>query len=116
MDFGHSTDLIYVRAFDDGSVYVNDIKGNLYGSNVNLIETSITDNNVVVHPNPTKDFINISISPAIRDYEISMYDLQGEKVLSTKENRINIENIKAGVYFIVVTTGNQTYHTKVVKQ
>lgn len=66
----------------------------------------ITQNNIVIYPNPTSDFISVKINSneLIVDFEI--YNILGEKVMKTKinsgESKIDICNLQNGVYFLMM--------------
>lgn len=113
--FLNSIDLIYVRTFNDYT-YILDSNGYLY-SNHDISSISINSNeSIAIYPNPAIDFISIIVPQTIRDYKVNVYDMQGRKILSTNENRIDLESIESGVYLIIVIANNQTYNTKLIKQ
>lgn len=114
--FSNSTDLIYVRTFYGGNIYINDNQGNLYSNNTSSIANQNTSDDISIYPNPTKDLINVLISPSVRNYKIILYSIQGEKILTTNENLINLGNMNSGVYLITVMTDNQIYKEKIIKQ
>jgi photosystem II stability/assembly factor-like uncharacterized protein len=114
--FNNSSDLIYVRSFLNGNVFINDNNGNLYNNQVNSIIKIDSNDNLIVQPNPTSDYINILISPEMKNYKICLFNMLGEKLLTTTENQINLERINYGEYIIMITTENQIYHSKIIKQ
>lgn len=69
--------------------------------------------NILVYPNPTKDFINVSIDNVCR---IEIYDNSGRLVLLTKEVRIDISQLKPGHYFLKILDVEQNYYSeKIIK-
>lgn len=57
---------------------------------------------VKVYPNPTKDFVNIYTSSS-KDFEIKIFDILGQQIKSVKNiNKINLTNLKNGVYVFVI--------------
>ena len=61
---------------------------------------------VSIYPNPTKGIVNISI-PALTDKAtITLYDLQGRKILSKETNQVytsfGIENLQDGIYLVTI--------------
>lgn len=63
---------------------------------------------IIVYPNPTKDFINISSSSLIK--EIQVYNTLGQEVYSSKANnkqkQINVSNFAKGNYNAKIQTDN----------
>ncbi|GGI56411.1 T9SS type A sorting domain-containing protein [Winogradskyella haliclonae] len=74
-------------------------------------------NNTVVHPNPTKDILNIQTN-YVAINSISIYDMLGKEVLFTKDvnNSIDISNLKSGIYLIKITTNEASVTKKIVKE
>ena len=107
--FINTSNLIYVRAFNNGNVYINDINGNLYGSNIK------TKPSIKIYPNPAKDVINLQLPSTAKNYNISIYNIQGKKIITTNKNIINIEDLKSGVYLIKTVTDTYTYENKIIK-
>lgn len=72
-----------------------------------------------IFPNPSNEFINISVGQnenQMQSFEIT--DVLGKKVLQSKfENRINISNLNQGVYFItLITKENIKITKKIIKE
>ncbi len=67
-----------------------------------------------VYPNPSKNLIYIK-GNAIPS-SIQLYNVQGQIVASFKGvDKINIKNLKAGVYFMTITHGQDTQTERIVK-
>ncbi len=68
--------------------------------------------NVSVYPNPTQGTVNISLPNLTEKATISLFDLQGRKILSTETTEIHtalqIDNLQDGVYLVTIqnTTGS----------
>ena len=80
----------------------------------------ILDNNIVLHPNPTKDKINIEFLKQPEDIvSVELYNIQGvliTKYNQLKQNEINISNLKTGIYLIkIITKNNISYTKKIIK-
>jgi hypothetical protein len=62
------------------------------------------DEKAIIYPNPAKDFIYIKLSGSAT--VMSVYNTAGLKLLSrslsTGVNRIDISQLKAGVYYVLV--------------
>jgi hypothetical protein len=79
-------------------------------------ETKNNENNsIIVYPNPTSDYINISLNKNLESSYIEVYDSYGRLIYISKESKINLSSFKNGVYFIrVPAVSNNTF--KVIKQ
>lgn len=74
--------------------------------------------NLIIYPNPTKDMIYFKMPENDIGEEIEFFDISGRVMYSAKinENKLNIENIPAGLYLIrIKTLKNELYHSKVLK-
>jgi photosystem II stability/assembly factor-like uncharacterized protein len=70
-------------------------------------------------PNPTTDFVDIDIMDGITFWDIEVYNITGELILSKKKtnnNRLSLKSVPNGVYFIQLKSGNTTHIGKVVKE
>lgn len=76
--------------------------------------------NVVVSPNPAKDFIRIQISPLRSECMMEIYNLSGVKVLSYKiinpVSFLNIGKYPAGVYLLKITNGKRQCCYRLIKE
>lgn len=86
-----------------------------------LYRTLAVDNfgvkDLQIHPNPAKDFINISSKESISGYEI--YSLDGRKLLSEeKENvsKINVYKLQKGNYILKLKTKLGDRIFKIIKE
>ena len=77
----------------------------------------------IIHPNPNKGefniklnifFINKSFSIAIFDIKGSMIYFKKIKNLENLNQKINLENIKSGVYFLSINDGIKKYSNKFI--
>jgi len=80
--------------------------------------------NVVVNPNPAKDYININISithPS--NLKVNVYNLLGSEVINKDFGKhmagdsklvLSASNMKSGIYFVSVQAGNERVTKKVV--
>jgi len=79
---------------------------------------AVADNltlNFTIYPNPASDFINI-ISASNTSKKIAIYDVIGKQVYqkNTSNSRINISDLKAGLYFVKVAQDGKTMTRKLV--
>ena len=84
-------------------------------SNATLtIEDNDLHDNIRVFPNPTMDYLTI-LSPD--NYSADLFNLVGQKLLSTSENKIDVRTINAGSYLLKLTDGNSNIKTfKIIKK
>ncbi len=84
---------------------------NLYTNNMLTSENFHTNNlEVGLYPNPVNDLLNIDTKEEILSIEV--YSLQGQKVLSSKQNRINVAELPAGIYLVRIEDINKNIATK----
>ena len=78
---------------------------NLHDNN-SLSSQNFNQNNLEVslYPNPASNILNIEMDTQIKNVEI--FNLQGQKVLTSNNKQINIENLASGVYLVNITDVN----------
>lgn len=62
---------------------------------------NLTQNSILIYPNPVSSILNIESTNEILSIEI--YNLQGQKVLSVKSNTVNFADLPTGIYIVRVT-------------
>jgi hypothetical protein len=77
--------------------------------------------NVTVYPNPVTSLLNIQIPDAliINGIEvIEVMDVTGKKVISQTgaDKQISVQSLAAGMYIVQITSGNQKFVQKFIKQ
>ncbi|MGL5234472.1 MAG: S8/S53 family peptidase [Empedobacter falsenii] len=72
------------------------------------------DKSISVYPTLAKDIVNVQTTEKITVVDI--FDMTGEKVLSSDKKQINISNLPTGVYIINIKTDKQSISKKIVKQ
>ena len=78
-----------------------------------------TNNNVVnpfftIYPNPAKDYIKIESTQSIQ--QVDIYDLLGKKILSSKNNQINISELQNAIYIVQVKMADgKLFSKKMIK-
>ncbi len=84
-----------------------DRNGNIVGSQG--INAAITQNEILVYPNPAKDYLNFDMG-LYRDFQLSVYNQLGQILLqknfTTGNNTINIRDFTTGIYFYKLLTKN----------
>jgi uncharacterized repeat protein (TIGR01451 family) len=84
----------------------------------NPIFTNIQDNfmtnssEIKIYPNPTKGMFSV-LAEDIESIEV--LNLQGKLIIRCKESEIDLSNKPSGIYFVKVTTGEQTVIRKLIK-
>jgi len=85
----------------------------------NAIQCPIADINILVYPNPTHDYINIE-SSSLHNTQIEIYNATGKRIyvnnfIKNEKIRIDIKNIKNGIYFVKISYNNQHIIKKIIK-
>ena len=73
---------------------------------------------VVIYPNPIKNILNLKPNDGVVLEEISIYDLQGKKLLSFNENlnQLNLENLSSGIYILNIKTDKSFTNKQLIKR
>jgi hypothetical protein len=112
---------VSLRQFDAAQrITVDGIRVKTNWNLVNDLTTSVNSLNgnqtVNYYPNPVTDgFLNI-VGSANSVKQVEIFDLVGKKVISesTLSNRIDVSQLKAGIYALKVGEGSQVSSTKLV--
>jgi hypothetical protein len=76
---------------------------------------------VKVFPNPATDYIRINFEEKVEDISVRLMDERGVDLIhkeahATREVRLDINHLSAGVYFIIINANEQLISRKVIKQ
>ena len=83
----------------------------LFSVDFNTLSTTPTNlDGLKIYPNPTKDYIYVSDEV---NYEV--FSFLGTKILSGKEQQINLSNLSEGIYFLNVSQEHQSASFKIIK-
>ncbi len=82
------------------------------------------DYNIVLFPNPTVSSISVEMNEAEKGkYVFQVFNIQGERVFSQAKdftgrftNNIDVSNIPAGEYFLMVSKGKASFSKSFIKQ
>ncbi len=99
---GNNKTLTITNALGNQAVY----------SNFTLSTQEFTNSLFSIYPNPVKEFLNITVSNNERILQVSIYNLLSKKILTTKENSINLSKYENGIYFVKILTENGNRITK----
>jgi len=103
-------DLDYFRVFNQALsslevAYITANPGVLNSSDFNQNNLQVS-----LYPNPATDVLNIEMTNEINSIEI--YNIQGQKVLSSTQKQINIAGLAAGMYMIRIQDNENGIATK----
>lgn len=112
-----------------GLFLVSDMQNGLFVLNANLAlgvnESTITENNISVFPNPTSNNVSIAIKlTQSEDLVFEMFDITGKKLFSKKESigagnttkLVHLEQYTSGMYILKITGKDINYSQKVIKK
>ena len=71
---------------------------------------------ITVYPNPTTDFVTVSLSNAAAIQKISVYNNLGQLVRSENKNTVSLQNLANGNYYLTIFTAEGNYSKKIIKQ
>jgi len=105
-------------AFSVPSMFCNQIwqRLNKVICNTNSLNENDLNSRIKVFPNPTTSFINVSLSSHLKLIQLSVYDLNGQLILKSVNNQIEIQDIKCGVYILKIETNNGVLNKRFIKQ
>lgn len=71
---------------------------------------------IMAYPNPTKDIINISLSSYDEKFDIEIYSLLGQRILTASTTTIvDVSEFSNGVYFLRIKQNDNYWTTKIIK-
>ncbi len=107
-------DVLFVRVLDD--------HGNWSQTTVlDLIEelglTELDRNQFSIYPNPVRDIINIQLNKDLQINDISIFDMGGKRVFSSKlnETAYDLNQLNSGIYILNLTTNKGKASYKLIK-
>jgi Leucine-rich repeat (LRR) protein len=110
---------IYVKVEDAGELSFE--KAFVISVN-DVIETGINDiekNKISTYPSPVKNMLTIQTARK-NSYKVEIFDITGQlkvtKTFTSKKFNIDLSNIKAGLYIMSVSSGNEKVTQKILKQ
>lgn len=82
---------------------------------------AVANNNiqgVTVYPNPATSVLNILVPNAMPINNITVTDVTGKKVINQlgADKQVNVQGLAAGMYIVQITSGNQKFVQKFIKQ
>ena len=82
-------------------------------TNVGIKNANITLSDIYIFPNPATNEINVKALEKVKS--INIVDQQGKILTKTREQKINIETLAAGVYYAVIETEKGKVTKKFIK-
>jgi hypothetical protein len=84
------------------------------------VEEHVQDIEIDVYPNPTVDYLNVSIPVLQEDMQFALYDMQGKLIeqqkINSKAFTIGFSNQSTGNYLLVFSTKDQRIKTLQVQK
>lgn len=90
-----------------------DMSLDFHYSEIALSVNDVLKDHLVIYPNPTSNKVKFEIEN-IENIEI--YDINGKRMIDTKSNIINIENLSNGVYFYKIYKEKEILTGKLIKK
>ena len=115
LGIGVGNEFLFNGAIDDLKIYnyaVTDADVTSLYTNNTLSSSDFSQNNIEVglYPNPVNDVLNIEIENNIQSIEI--YNIQGQKVLSSNQKQINVSDLATGMYMVRIQDIDNNIATK----
>ncbi|OIQ27709.1 MAG: hypothetical protein BM564_11560 [Bacteroidetes bacterium MedPE-SWsnd-G2] len=76
------------------------------------------NDNIILYPNPTKDYLNLTDLQSLDDPIFSVFDINGRRVMNARlsDNKIDVSHLSVGQYVLRVTSGNKVLSQKFMKK
>ena len=78
----------------------------IYGLPLVVSTSSINQINFAIYPNPADELINIQLDENNNLKEAILFNSLGQKIITTKDNTINVSTLPPGAYLVEVKTIN----------
>ncbi len=107
----------FVGEVEDYTITINEAMPQAQAPSENF---ELEQNTITVYPNPTANYINISIDEIGFDDAYSIYDVSGKKVIQgqiiSSSTRVDLTEYPSGIYLVKVLNYNQTTIKKIIKK
>ncbi|MDO8999194.1 MAG: T9SS type A sorting domain-containing protein [Bacteroidota bacterium] len=78
------------------------------------LKENISEKNMSVYPNPANKGEQINFNSSLEIISATLYTIEGEKLLNTKNKYINTTSIPEGIYFLEITTTKNAITKKII--
>lgn len=114
MHIHEDSEYLYVATYGRSS-YKLDISNDVLGTSSTELAASIK-----LYPNPASEYVTISFAETTQNYEVIIYDALGKEVLQkvvdqvNSEERISLEGIATGIYYVNIHSGSSSSTKKLL--
>lgn len=118
-DFHHKLDSTNTYNWDDINFNwkINERPKYYYSNTAVGIKELNTNTTAIAFPNPSTDVVNFKLPKEDVNYTIDVFNCSGAKVKSLSNlNKINVSNLNSGLYIYSITSKNNIYKGKFIKQ
>jgi hypothetical protein len=106
--------IIIIQIKDENGEVVGVRSGSVVKQGTPTAISDIENNHLLVYPNPVKNELFINSQEEIKKIEI--LDIAGRMMISTSSTTVNVSHLPKGIYFVKISTQNQTITKKIIKQ
>lgn len=92
-------------------VYLDEIN---FSANCALDVNDLAELNLKIYPNPVQDILNISSQKKIDSVQI--YDVNGKLVSNSTQDKISLNHLPNGTYWVLIQIEGKTYREKLIKK
>ncbi|WP_341199289.1 fibronectin type III domain-containing protein [Croceibacter atlanticus] len=106
---------LYVRAWEYGNNAFGEFQISAYNANVVGVEDINENANIFLYPNPASSELHISGLQEVTN--VSIFNMLGQKVLSTKtQNMINVSDLSTGMYVVTIDNNGVKKTMRFIKE
>jgi subtilisin-like proprotein convertase family protein len=106
---------LYVRAWEYGNNVTGEFQIAAYNANVVGVEDINPNANIFLYPNPASSELHISGLQEVTN--VSIFNMLGQKVLSTKtQNMINVSDLSTGMYVVTIDNNGVKNTMRFIKE
>lgn len=86
----------------------------------NQIDNNYSKVSVRCYPNPANNYLFVDIPDEIKNGSVKIVNVVGdclfeENIINSGTNKINVQSLTKGIYFVLVTLDNLQYNSKIIK-
>ena len=86
-------------------------------SSSRVASTKEVSSGAIIYPNPSKDYLNVSIPDKNEKLEsVTVFNQFRQKVVQSKSNNVGLSNLKTGIYFVEIKTNEGIYYKTLIIQ